>query len=212
MNLVKLFDELNTTLFDGKINSIPVKYSKRMTRCAGIYTCNLKNNQVILGSECIKIADRNFSDKTLKGILSHEMIHAYLTQNGHPREHHGYRFKQKMSEIRKKADFEIHLKHTPQEEEIKTPAQRHTLIFEKIDGNKSVAIFNGVNVEDFEKIKKYAKGFLSMYQQYIKADFGVSVKNTEFYPHKRRIRGPIYFVNNNYPVKLENVLFSVEKQ
>ncbi|XP_067947620.1 DNA-dependent metalloprotease SPRTN-like [Watersipora subatra] len=111
-NPVALFAAYNNRFFWGKLNSVVVSWSPRMTSCAGICCyegrgglCSIK-----LSTPLLKLRPR----KDLVETLLHEMIHAYLfiTQNNKDREGHGPEFQKHMRRINAEAKTNITIYHS----------------------------------------------------------------------------------------------------
>ena len=111
-DLHNLFLKYNYLYFDNKLSQCEVKWSKRMTLCAGLCCyegqgglCSIK-----LSSSLLKYR----STKEMIETLIHEMIHAFLfvTFNNRDRESHGDRFKTLMNVINYTSNLNISIYHT----------------------------------------------------------------------------------------------------
>ena len=107
-----LFIKYNYMYFDNKLSGCEIKWSKRMTLCAGLCCyeghgglCSIK-----LSSPLLKYR----STKEMIETLIHEMIHAYLfvTFNNRDRESHGERFKTLMNVVNYLSNLNISIYHT----------------------------------------------------------------------------------------------------
>ena len=111
-DIFNLFLKYNYLYFDNKLSGCEVKWSKRMTLCAGLCCyeghgglCSIK-----LSSSLLKYR----STKEMIETLIHEMIHAFLfiTVNDRDREGHGDRFKTLMNVINYVSGLNISIYHT----------------------------------------------------------------------------------------------------
>eukprot|EP01084_Bolivina_argentea_P127677 225770_1 len=111
-DIYKLFSKYNYLYFDNKLSICEVKWSKRMTLCAGL--CCYEGN----GGLCsIKLSESLLKYRTTKETIEtliHEMIHAYLfiTFNNKDRQSHGNTFKTLMNIINYVSNLNISIYHT----------------------------------------------------------------------------------------------------
>ncbi|ETV70525.1 hypothetical protein H257_13915 [Aphanomyces astaci] len=107
-----LFMEYDTLFFDGHLRGCEIKWSPRMTLCAGLCSfqpasgfCSIRLSQPLL-----KLRPR----ADLVNTLLHEMIHAFLFLHSPVRDHedHGPQFQFHMNRINKMAQTEITVFHT----------------------------------------------------------------------------------------------------
>ncbi|XP_071508417.1 uncharacterized protein [Diadema antillarum] len=107
-----LFMQFNDRFFWGRLEGVEVKWSPRMTLCAGLCCyegygglCSIRLSQPLL-----KLRPR----KDLVETLLHEMIHAYLfvTQNNKDHDGHGPEFCKHMTRINKATGTHISIYHT----------------------------------------------------------------------------------------------------
>uniref|UniRef100_A0A8C3WVC0 DNA-dependent metalloprotease SPRTN n=1 Tax=Catagonus wagneri TaxID=51154 RepID=A0A8C3WVC0_9CETA len=111
-DLRALFVQFNERFFWGKLEAVEVKWSLRMTLCAGI--CSYEGNggmcSIRLSEPLLKLRPR----KDLVETLLHEMIHAYLfvTNNDKDREGHGPEFCKHMHRINRLTGASITVYHT----------------------------------------------------------------------------------------------------
>lgn len=112
----QLFVQFNETYFDCKLACVEVKWSTRMTRCAGL--CRYKRREglccINLSQPLLKLRPR----KDLINTLLHEMIHAllFVTKNKKDRNAHGEEFHKHMYRINKQSGSRITVYHTFHEE------------------------------------------------------------------------------------------------
>ncbi|XP_046433498.1 DNA-dependent metalloprotease dvc-1 isoform X1 [Neodiprion fabricii] len=110
-NIYTLFVQFNTRYFWNKLLPVEVKWSKRMTTCAGVCSFHPRNKQCIitLSAPLLKLRPR----KDLVETLLHEMIHGYLflTNNNRDRDGHGPEFHKHMYRINKEAGTDISVYH-----------------------------------------------------------------------------------------------------
>jgi len=105
-----LFFEFNQHYFQGKLSGVEVKWSPKMTLCAGL--C-----QYHKGGYCsIKLSEKLLQFRTRKEIIEtllHEMVHAYLfvTHNNRDRSGHGPEFLRHMHRINKEGHYNISVFH-----------------------------------------------------------------------------------------------------
>ncbi|KER20755.1 hypothetical protein T265_10775 [Opisthorchis viverrini] len=107
-----LFLQFNSTFFDGKLSSVEVRWSPRMTLCAGLCCYEGRGGlcSIRLSEPLLKLRPRSDLVET----LLHEMIHAFLfvTQNDRDREGHGPNFQFHMRRINAQAGTRITIYHT----------------------------------------------------------------------------------------------------
>jgi len=106
-----LFQQFNHQFFYGKLDSVYVEWSKRMTRCAGI--CYYRRGgecRIALSASYLTLRPR----KDLVETLLHEMIHAYLfvTHNNRDRDGHGPEFLKHMVRINDATGTNISVYHS----------------------------------------------------------------------------------------------------
>ena len=105
-----LLQVYNQCFFEGRLSAVELKWSKRMTLCAGV--CAYKDGlvSVRLSEPLLKL--RPVSD--LYETLLHELIHAYLMVIGQAagRDGHGEPFLMKMYEINKETGLNITVYHS----------------------------------------------------------------------------------------------------
>ncbi|XP_051024506.1 DNA-dependent metalloprotease SPRTN [Acomys russatus] len=111
-DLQALFLQFNDRFFWGQLEAVEVKWSVRMTLCAGICTYEGKGGMcsIRLSEPLLKLRPR----KDLVETLLHEMIHAYLfvTNNDKDREGHGPEFCKHMHRINQMTGANITVYHT----------------------------------------------------------------------------------------------------
>lgn len=111
-DLQALFVQFNDQFFWGRLEAVEVKWSVRMTLCAG--TCSYEGSggmcTIRLSEPLLKLRPR----KDLVETLLHEMIHAYLfvTNNDKDREGHGPEFCKHMNRINHLTGANISVYHT----------------------------------------------------------------------------------------------------
>ncbi|XP_058788775.1 DNA-dependent metalloprotease dvc-1 isoform X2 [Phymastichus coffea] len=115
-NIHTLFVQFNEKFFWNVLLPVQVKWSPRMTSCAGICSFHPRNKECViaLSSPLLKLRPR----KDLVETLLHEMIHAYLflTNDNRDRDGHGPVFQSHMHRINKAAGTKITIYHTFYEE------------------------------------------------------------------------------------------------
>lgn len=106
-----LFLEFNDAFFWGKLLGIEVKWSSRMTLCAGLCCYEGRGGlcSVKLSEPLLKLRPR----KDLVETLLHEMIHAFLfvTHNNRDHDAHGPEFHKHMNRINEKSGAKITVYH-----------------------------------------------------------------------------------------------------
>ncbi|KAL0609399.1 SprT-like domain-containing protein Spartan [Plecturocebus cupreus] len=111
-DLQALFVQFNDQFFWGQLEAVEVKWSVRMTLCAGICSYEGKGGMcsIRLSEPLLKLRPR----KDLVETLLHEMIHAYLfvTNNNKDREGHGPEFCKHMHRINRMTGANITVYHT----------------------------------------------------------------------------------------------------
>ncbi|XP_036916135.1 DNA-dependent metalloprotease SPRTN [Sturnira hondurensis] len=111
-DLQALFVQFNDRFFWGQLEAVEVKWSRRMTLCAGICTYEGRGGMcsIRLSEPLLKLRPR----KDLVETLLHEMIHAYLfvTNNDKDREGHGPEFCKHMHRINCLTGANITIYHT----------------------------------------------------------------------------------------------------
>uniref|UniRef100_A0A2K6EMT3 DNA-dependent metalloprotease SPRTN n=2 Tax=Propithecus coquereli TaxID=379532 RepID=A0A2K6EMT3_PROCO len=111
-DLQALFLQFNDRFFWGQLEAVEVKWSSRMTLCAGICIYEGRGGMcsIRLSEPLLKLRPR----KDLVETLLHEMIHAYLfvTNNDKDREGHGPEFLKHMHRINRLTGANITVYHT----------------------------------------------------------------------------------------------------
>ncbi|XP_043259404.1 DNA-dependent metalloprotease dvc-1 [Colletes gigas] len=111
-NIYTLFVQFNERFFWNVLLPVEVKWSRRMTSCAGVCSFHPRNRQCIisLSEPLLKLRPR----KDLVETLLHEMIHGYLfiTNNNRDRDGHGPEFCKHMDRINKTAGTKITIYHS----------------------------------------------------------------------------------------------------
>ncbi|XP_053999535.1 DNA-dependent metalloprotease SPRTN isoform X2 [Hylaeus anthracinus] len=111
-NIYTLFMQFNERFFWNVLLPVEVKWSPRMTSCAGVCTFHPRNRQCVisLSAPLLKLRPR----KDLVETLLHEMIHGYLflTNNNRDRDGHGPEFCKHMNRINKEAGTKITIYHS----------------------------------------------------------------------------------------------------
>ncbi|ODN00040.1 SprT-like domain-containing protein Spartan [Orchesella cincta] len=111
-DIFELFAQFNQEFFWGKLGSVYVKWSPRMTLCAGLCRYSGRNQEcsISLSKPLLSLRPR----KDLVETLLHEMIHAYLfvAENNRERESHGPHFHEHMYRINRLTGANITVYHT----------------------------------------------------------------------------------------------------
>ncbi|EPZ33799.1 SprT-like domain-containing protein [Rozella allomycis CSF55] len=115
-NIHDLFMQFNRKIFDNKLCSVEVKWSKRMTLCAGICVYQPRSKYC-----CIKLSEPLLKFRTRRDLvdtLLHEMIHAFLfvTENNTDHDGHGPNFQFLMNDINRKENTSISIYHNFRDE------------------------------------------------------------------------------------------------
>lgn len=107
-----MFLEFNDTFFWGKLSGVEVKWSPRMTLCAGVCSYEGRGGlcSIRLSEPLLKLRPR----KDLVETLLHEMIHAllFVTQNNRDRDGHGPEFCKHMNRINAASGTKISIYHS----------------------------------------------------------------------------------------------------
>ncbi|XP_069580328.1 DNA-dependent metalloprotease SPRTN [Brachyistius frenatus] len=107
-----MFLEFNTMFFWGKLSGVEVKWSPRMTLCAGVCSYEGRGGlcSIRLSEPLLKLRPR----KDLVETLLHEMIHAllFVTQNNRDRDGHGPEFCKHMNRINGASGTKITVYHS----------------------------------------------------------------------------------------------------
>ncbi|KAM3603376.1 uncharacterized protein V6R79_020988 [Siganus canaliculatus] len=107
-----MFLEFNDMFFWGKLSGVEVKWSPRMTLCAGVCSYEGRGGlcSIRLSAPLLKLRPR----KDLVETLLHEMIHAllFVTQNNRDRDGHGPEFCKHMNRINKATGTKITVYHS----------------------------------------------------------------------------------------------------
>ncbi|XP_026175187.1 DNA-dependent metalloprotease SPRTN [Mastacembelus armatus] len=107
-----MFLEFNDMFFWGKLSGVEVKWSPRMTLCAGVCSYEGRGGlcSIRLSEPLLKLRPR----KDLVETLLHEMIHAllFVTQNNRDRDGHGPEFCKHMNRINKASGTNISIYHS----------------------------------------------------------------------------------------------------
>jgi len=155
LDIQALFRQLNATLFDGKLdNAIPVKWGRTPKSAAGITNGKAINNgffrKTVPGTISITISPYAYKEDVLKGILAHEMCHAFNIQfDQHERDSHGIKFQLAVLAAQKHANFSIPMKHHQMEsEEYGEPKPVMFMAGENRDGKMAVWLYNARLAQD----------------------------------------------------------------
>uniref|UniRef100_H2MTA5 DNA-dependent metalloprotease SPRTN n=1 Tax=Oryzias latipes TaxID=8090 RepID=H2MTA5_ORYLA len=107
-----MFLEFNDMFFWGKLSGVEVKWSPRMTLCAGVCSYEGRGGlcSIRLSEPLLKLRPR----KDLVETLLHEMIHAllFVTQNNRDRDGHGPEFCKHMNRINQASGTKITVYHS----------------------------------------------------------------------------------------------------
>uniref|UniRef100_A0A8C4GIY1 DNA-dependent metalloprotease SPRTN n=1 Tax=Dicentrarchus labrax TaxID=13489 RepID=A0A8C4GIY1_DICLA len=107
-----MFLGFNATFFWGKLSGVEVKWSQRMTLCAGVCSYEGRGGlcSIRLSEPLLKLRPR----KDLVQTLLHEMIHAllFVTQNNRDRDGHGPEFCKHMNRINDATGTKISVYHS----------------------------------------------------------------------------------------------------
>ncbi|XP_011615477.2 sprT-like domain-containing protein Spartan isoform X2 [Takifugu rubripes] len=107
-----MFLEFNDMFFWGKLSGVEVKWSPRMTLCAGVCSYEGRGGlcSIRLSEPLLKLRPR----KDLVETLLHEMIHAllFVTQNNRDRDGHGPEFCRHMNRINEASGTKITIYHS----------------------------------------------------------------------------------------------------
>uniref|UniRef100_H3C7U5 DNA-dependent metalloprotease SPRTN n=2 Tax=Tetraodon nigroviridis TaxID=99883 RepID=H3C7U5_TETNG len=107
-----MFLEFNDMFFWGKLSGVEVKWSPRMTLCAGVCSYEGRGGlcSIRLSEPLLKLRPR----KDLVETLLHEMIHAllFVTQNNRDRDGHGPEFCKHMNRINEASGTKITVYHS----------------------------------------------------------------------------------------------------
>lgn len=107
-----MFMEFNDTFFWGKLCGVEVKWSARMTLCAGVCCYEGRGGlcSIRLSEPLLKLRPR----RDLVETLLHEMIHAllFVTQNNRDRDGHGPEFCKHMNRINSATGTKISIYHS----------------------------------------------------------------------------------------------------
>ncbi|MCJ8749935.1 hypothetical protein PDJAM_G00193280 [Pangasius djambal] len=107
-----MFLQFNDMFFWGKLSGVEVKWSPRMTLCAGVCSYEGRGGlcSIRLSEPLLKLRPR----KDLVETLLHEMIHAllFVTQNNRDREGHGPEFCKHMNRINQASGTKISIYHS----------------------------------------------------------------------------------------------------
>lgn len=107
--LEPLFADLNRRCFGDRLRPIPLRWSGRLTRSAGLYYFREGQGQRIALSRPL-LAERPHAD--LLATLAHEMIHHYVLEELGLRESHGPHFRLMMRLINSsQSEFQVSIRH-----------------------------------------------------------------------------------------------------
>ncbi len=108
-DLDPLFVELNQRCFGDRLRPLPLVWSGRLTRSAGLYYFRESRGQRIVLSKPL-LAGRPRGD--LLSTLAHEMIHHYVLEELGQRESHGPHFRLMMKLINSaQSEFRVSIRH-----------------------------------------------------------------------------------------------------
>ncbi|XP_057323033.1 DNA-dependent metalloprotease SPRTN [Microplitis mediator] len=110
-NVYTMFVQFNEKFFWNELVAVQVRWSTRMTTCAGTCSFHPRNRECVisLSAPLLKLRPR----KDLVETLLHEMIHGYLfvTNNNRDRDGHGPEFCKHMERINREAGTKITIYH-----------------------------------------------------------------------------------------------------
>lgn len=99
----------NARFFAGSLPLLPVRWSNRLTRSAGLYRQRENCAEIVLSRPILT----PLSEADLLSTLVHEMIHAWTDWVLKVKESHGPNFRAKMAEINASQDqFRLSVRHT----------------------------------------------------------------------------------------------------
>lgn len=114
-DLTPLFHHLNHDFFDGAIPAIPIEWSRRLTRSAGVFWWKQAPSRPVRAGIRLSVpllTRRSFAD--VQAILAHECIHAWIALcRQQPRHGHGPLFRAQCERINRQTQaFEVTLHHS----------------------------------------------------------------------------------------------------
>lgn len=168
-NLPKLYKELNALLFANELPSdVQISFKKLPKRIAGLTVAKRLGKgswgQLIPGSLEIFIDPREFTEEVLKGIVAHEMIHAYLMNKNDFKTNHDGAFLVKLAKVKALAKFDIPISHTTSADEFAQAEEKETvaLVIQDPDGKLRVGIYSLSSfASGLEAAKLFAKGHVT---------------------------------------------------
>lgn len=161
-SLPGLFRTLNQQLFNSELdNAIPIAWGRVPKNAAGITNGRAIRHpntpifmrKTVPGSIAITISPYVYEEDVLKGIVAHEMIHAYLMQtNRHDREAHGNYFTNMQHRLNQIADFNIPLSHTMEDNERGEPKLVAFIAGATKEGKEVASFFQAKLAQDREAV------------------------------------------------------------
>ncbi|KAI4798269.1 hypothetical protein KUCAC02_022162 [Chaenocephalus aceratus] len=152
-----MFLEFNDTFFWGKLSGVEVKWSPRMTLCAGVCSYEGRGGlcSIRLSAPLLKLRPR----KDLVQTLLHEMIHAllFVTQNNRDRDGHGPEFCKHMNRINDATGTQISVYHSFHGEVDVVPAALVEMQRALIRGGKSTGRTCGGTYSKVKEPEGYGK-------------------------------------------------------
>lgn len=159
--IIKLFKEINEECFENKLTlNFDIKIS-RSKRCAGAVRYSIIGGRVFIKELQIS-KEFVMSEKELKNVIAHEMIHIWEAQILRIKPSHSYQFKNKMEEInRSNPSYNVSLKHTLK---LKVPevVSRDAKYILSEDKTKITFVNIAFNMERLSKVlleKNYGKDY-----------------------------------------------------
>ncbi|MEO0802462.1 MAG: SprT-like domain-containing protein [Cyanobacteria bacterium J06642_2] len=115
LDLEPLFHQINHDFFDGAIPLIPVEWSRRLTRSAGVFWWKRAPSRSL--SAGIRLSEPLLVGRALtdvQSILAHECIHAWIALCcQQPRHGHGPLFRRQLERINRQTErFQVAVHHS----------------------------------------------------------------------------------------------------
>lgn len=111
-NIYEYYEIYNQLYFENLLSTVTLKWSKRMTSCAGTFQVSKNIPEIHLSEPLLKYR----SIKEIRETLLHEMIHAYIFVKNldisDDLSGHGKHFKDKMNQINKETGLNITIYHS----------------------------------------------------------------------------------------------------
>ena len=226
-DLKKLYKELNVKLFNNELpEEFPITFGKVSKRSLGITKAKIikSTRKIVPGSVEILISPLKFDENILKGIVAHEMAHAWFMLHNMPDENHGFRFLSKIRDLNHNSGFNIPLKDTHIPDSVYEGSKTKQLGLILYEFNDKI-VFYLVNPKAFDAFKRDSSLELT-FMAYVLGNYKSSLKTlkkvtvatgttilSNYIPIKRTLNPLEIFKSGGYILPKENTIddFKIDK-